>query len=250
MQVSALYRHPIKSHGREAIDQVRLSAGQTMPWDRVWAVTHEATQFDTTRPDWVSCHNFMRGARTPGLAAVWAVLDESAGQITLSHQDLPNLTFHPDDPTEVARFLEWVTPLCPDTGTAPKDVVKVKGRGMTDSNYPTVSIMNTASHVAVADALGAPITKERWRGNIWLDDVAAWSEFGWIGSNIRIGTAVLRLRESIKRCTVTNTNPVTGLRDAPTLDILNRQFGHQDFGIYAEVITSGDISLGDTAEVI
>ena len=71
MQVGALYRHPIKSHGRETIDEVRLTQGETMPWDRVWAVTHEATKFDANAPQWASCHNFMIGSRTPGLAGIW-----------------------------------------------------------------------------------------------------------------------------------------------------------------------------------
>jgi uncharacterized protein len=250
MHVSALYRHPIKSHGREAIDQVHLTQGKTMPWDRVWAVTHDVSKFDRNAPEWVSCQNFMRGARTPGLAAIWASLDKATSHITLTHQDLPSLTFCPDDPADAQQFLNWVSRLCPDSGATPTGIVKVEGRGMTDSPYPTVSIMNTASHKAVADALGTPITLERWRGNIWLDDVPAWAEFGWVGRDIRIGTARLRLREPIERCSVTNTNPVTGERDTATLDVLNTHFGHQDFGVYAEVITSGDIALGDTAEVL
>ena len=33
--VSSLWRHPIKSHGRESLDAVTLIAGQTMPGVRV-----------------------------------------------------------------------------------------------------------------------------------------------------------------------------------------------------------------------
>lgn len=250
MHVSALFRHPIKSHGREAIDKVRLTAGETMPWDRTWAVTHEATKFDPDSPQWVSCQNFMLGSRTPGLNGIWAKLDEDDRALTLTHQDLDPLTIQPDLPEDVARFLAWVAPLCPENRATPLNVVTLDGRGVTDTDYPSISIMNTASHAAVADALGTPITRERWRGNIWLDDVAAWAEFGWIGRDIRVGTAIMRLREPIRRCATTNTNPVTGKRDTQTLNVLNSEFGHQDFGIYAEVITSGDIMLGDTAEVI
>ena len=50
--VSSLWRHPIKSHGREALEQVTLSAGQTMPGDRVWAVAHEASKADDSV--WIS----------------------------------------------------------------------------------------------------------------------------------------------------------------------------------------------------
>ena len=44
--VSGLWRHPIKSHGREALSQVTVIPGQTMPGDRVWAVAHEAAKTD------------------------------------------------------------------------------------------------------------------------------------------------------------------------------------------------------------
>jgi len=37
-EVRALWRHPIKSHGREALTSVTLTAGQAMPGDRLWAV--------------------------------------------------------------------------------------------------------------------------------------------------------------------------------------------------------------------
>ena len=250
MHVCALYRHPIKSHGREAIKHVHLTQGKTMPWDRAWAVTHEVSKFSAENPAWASYNNFMIGARTPGLAGIWATLDEETQIVTLTHQDLEPLSFNPDNPADSDRFLAWVAPLCPSNRAQPKGIVRVQGRGMTDTTYPSVSIMNAASHSAVADALGTPITKERWRGNIWLDDLAEWVELGWIGRDISIGSAVLRVREPIERCQVTNTNPITGLRDTATLDILSSQFGHRNFGVYAEVITTGDIALGDTAKVI
>ena len=74
--VAALWRHPIKSHGREAIKTVTLAPGQTMPWDRTWAVTHDKTKFDAQAPEWVACRNFMLGTLTPKLAGLWAKLDE------------------------------------------------------------------------------------------------------------------------------------------------------------------------------
>lgn len=250
MRVATISRYPIKSHGREQIDTVKLSEGQTMPWDRVWAVTHEATKFDPASPGWAHCRNFMIGARTPGLAGIWARLDENAARITLRHKDLGEITFCPDVTDDVAAFLAWVKPLCPADRSSPVGIVSAPGRGMTDSPFASISIMNSASHAAVADALGAPLELERWRANIFLDGAAAWAEHDWLGRNIRIGDATLQVRERIRRCTVTNTNPHTGVRDTDTLDVLNTHFGHQDFGVYAEVIKAGTITVGATAELI
>jgi len=77
-----------------------------------------------------------------------------------------------------------------------------------------------------------------------------WVEFDWIGKTVTLGEAELTIREPIVRCLATTANPDTGERDAETLTALKTHFGHQNFGIYAEVTRSGDIILGDPIEVL
>ncbi|MGJ8545781.1 MAG: MOSC domain-containing protein [Sulfitobacter sp.] len=254
MQVAKLYRHPIKSHGREAVEKVTLTAGQTMPWDRTWAVTHDTSKFDSAAPAWARCRNFMIGTLTPALAGIWATLDEDSRSLTLTHRDLEPLRFCPDDPADQLRFLAWAAPLCPADRPQPTGIASVPGRGMTDSAFPSISIMNLASHADVAAGMATdtaqPLELERWRGNIWLDGAPAWAEHDWLGGSLRIGGAVLAIRERIRRCMHTAANPHSGTRDADTLGRLTSGFGHQDFGIYAEVIETGDVALGDRAEVL
>ena len=248
--VAALWRHPIKSHGREALTEVALTAGQTMPWDRTWAVTHEASKFDSHDPQWVMCRNFMIGTSTPALAGIWATLDEATRTLTLTHAALGSHVFQPDNPDDWAGFLMWVMPLCPPDQRQPTGIVTIPGRGMTDTAEPTISIMNTASHAAVAGQLGQPLEQERWRGNIWLDGLPAWQEWDWIGKTIRIGSAELHVTEPIERCKHTMAHPQTGQRDADTLGALRAGWDHQNFGVYATVIKGGKIALNDTAEVL
>ncbi len=245
--VTQLWRHPIKSHGREALERVSLVAGQAMPWDRFWAVQHDQSNHDGE--GWAECMNFMIGTRTPGLAGLWAQLDESTKQITLRHDTLGELTFRPDDYLEASQFLAWVAPVIPENRAQPRRVVSAGTRGMTDSDFPSVSIMNESSHRAVSQKLGRPLEAERWRGNIWFDGLAPWEEFDWIGKTLRIGGAVLKVHERIERCMHTTANPKTGKRDADTLGALQDGWDHQDFGVYAEVIQGGPVALGDKVEV-
>ena len=70
--VTGLWRHPIKSHGREALDSVTLNPGQTMPGDRVWAVAHEMSQADGS--EWVHCGHFSRVSKVPELMAITATV--------------------------------------------------------------------------------------------------------------------------------------------------------------------------------
>lgn len=244
--VAALWRHPIKGHGREALDTVTLTEGQTMPWDRRWAVAHEISKADGTA--WAPCANFSRGAKTGTLMAISATVDEVEGRVTLTHPDRPDLTFDPEKDQD--RFLDWVHPLMPADRAQSARLVRVSGRGMTDTDYPSVSLINLASNDAMTDAMQQDISPLRWRGNIHLSGLDAWAEFDWVGHSLRIGKAELAVQEPIQRCLATTANPQTGERDADTLGTLNNRFGHQDFGIYATVTRSGDIRVGDRVELL
>ena len=78
--VAALWRHPIKGHGREALECVTLTEGRTIPWDRRWAVAHEMSKADGT--EWAPCANFSRGAKTGTLMAIAAKVDKANGTVS------------------------------------------------------------------------------------------------------------------------------------------------------------------------
>mgnify|MGYP006194293181 CR=1 FL=1 len=240
-RLAQICRHPIKGHGRETLASVRLLAGACLPWDRHWAVAHEAAQLE---PGWNPCVNFARGAKAPELMAITSQLDEATATVTLRHPAQGEITLRPDDPADLPRFLDWVRPLNPPDRAQPARIVSA-GRGMTDSDFPSVAILNRASLADLSARMGHDLSPHRWRGNLWLEGAAPWAEWDWIGRDIRIGGAVLRVQERITRCVATTVDPNTGISDADTLAALDAAFGHQDFGLYATVVQDGEIALGD-----
>lgn len=244
-RLAQIYRHPIKGHGREALASVDLAAGACLPWDRHWAVAHEAARL---RDGWSPCVNFARGAKAPALMAVTAALDEAAGLVTLRHPERGEIAFRPDDPADVPRFLAWVAPLNPPDRAQPARIV-TGARGMTDSEFPSISVLSLASLTDLSTRMGHDLSVHRWRGNLWLDGAAPFAEFGWIGQHLSIGGAVLRIEERITRCTATAVNPETGRPEGNTLAGLQAAYGHQDFGVYAVVVRGGPIAVGDVWSV-
>lgn len=242
-----IFRHPIKAHGREELASVLLCEGECLPWDRHWAVAHEAAKLPEPM-GWAKCVNFSRGAKVPALMAISAELDEGTGRLTLAHPDLSPLVFDPE--TEGDAFLSWVAPLMPEGRAASAAVVRAPGRGMTDSAFPSVAILNTASNRALAEALGQDLNLHRWRGNLWLDGLEPWEEVDWIGRTLRIGEAELRVEERITRCKATTANPDTGRVDADTLGTLREIGQGQEMGLYAIVTKGGRIARGDAVEVL
>jgi hypothetical protein len=236
-----ILRHPIKGHGREEMARTMLTAGACLPYDRHWAVAHDAAKLTG---GWVSCANFARGAKAPSLMAMTSVLDEDLREITLTHPGIGSLTFRPDDPADLPRFLAWAAPLNPPDRAQPAQIVSV-GRGMTDSDFPSVAILSLASLRDLSARMGMDLSIHRWRGNLWLDGAAPWAEEAWIGRHIRIGEATLRIDERITRCRATMADPATGRIDGDTLAALKTAFDHQDFGLYATVVEGGPVTLGD-----
>lgn len=240
-RLAQICRHPIKGHGRETLASVRLFPGECLPFDRYWAVAHEAAKLV---PGWNPCMNFARGAKAPALMAITCALDEATKTVTLNHPETGALSFRPDDPLDLPRFLQWVAPLIPPDRARPTKIVSA-GRGMTDSDFPSVSILSLTSLRDLSDKMSRDLSIDRWRGNLWIDGAAPFAEFGWIGREIEIGEAVLRIEERITRCRATMADPETGQIDADTLTGLQDGYGHQDFGVYATVISGGMLAQGD-----
>ncbi|WP_370229625.1 MOSC domain-containing protein [Cognatishimia sp.] len=243
LTVTSLWRHPIKAHGREEVSEVTLVPGQSMPGDRLWAVAHEAAQLDGQ--NWVRCTNFTRAAGSPKLMAITCKTE--AHKLRLSHPDLDDLLFDPN--AEQAAFLDWVMPLMPEGRAKPVKLIEAADQGFTDSGWPSLTLCNHASHKAVEQKLDQDLSIHRWRGNVWFDGLPAWEELDWVGRDLRLGEAVVSIRERTERCLATSSNPDTGVRDADTLGAL-QSFGHKDFSVKIAVTQGGLVRVGDTLELM
>lgn len=243
LTVTSLWRHPIKAHGREEVSEVTLVPGQSMPGDRLWAVAHEAAKLEGT--NWVRCTNFTRAAGSPKLMAITCKTE--AHQLRLSHPDLDDLLFDPN--ADQAVFLEWVMPLMPEGRAKPVKLIEASEQGFTDSSWPSLTLCNHASHKEVEAQLDKDLSIHRWRGNIWFDGLPAWEELDWVGRDLRLGEAVVSVRERTERCMATTSNPDTGERDADTLGAL-QTFGHKDFSVKIAVTQGGLVRVGDKLELI
>ena len=249
IEISGICRHPIKSIGAEEITSTILKRNATMPFDRVWALTHEKTKFNFSNPDWVPCSSFIRVSIAPKLMAITARVDESNSSIELFHPELPSLKIKIESPQFSGKIVDWVSSLCPENGPQSFKICKVPNRGMTDTDYPSISLLSFSSLDLLSRKAGLNLDMHRFRGNLWMKNSIPFEEFNWIGSNIKIGEVELEVIEPIERCNATKTNPQNGIRDVDTLQILRDNFQHQNFGVYCKVLSDGEIKLGDRVKV-
>jgi len=117
-----------------------------------------------------------------------------------------------------------------------------------------VTLLSTGSLEAlrtVAGADAAPVDERRFRMNVGIDGVAAHEEDAWIGREVRVGDALLRVSGNVGRCAVTTHNADSGEVDFRTLHHLA---AYRDevatteplpFGVHARVLEPGRVRVGD-----
>lgn len=115
-----------------------------------------------------------------------------------------------------------------------------------------VSILSDASvdELARQGNDGRPLDARRFRMLIHVAGARPHQEDEWMGSEVRIGEAVVRVTRPDPRCVITTQDPDTGQRDFPTLKAIKAYRGMRDgrkidFGVYADVVMPGSVSVGD-----
>merc|ERR1711969_364228 len=103
------------------------------------------------------------------------------GAVTFSHPDRPDLTIDPA--TQGAALVDWIAPLYPAERPAPRQLVQAPETGMADVEFPSVSIMGCGSLDALTGVAGQPMDMRRFRGNLWVEGLAPFAEFDWIGQH-------------------------------------------------------------------
>jgi hypothetical protein len=247
-RLAHIIRHPIKSIGHEEIPAVSLNKGHGLPFDRVWAISHEAAAFDSPLTEWASKRNFVRGVAAPQLMAVTArVTDEG---LALDHPGQWHVTLDPDCPEDQTKLIEWVRPFWPENRPAPRAVERAADISLSDMREPYVSILSLASLAQLSEAAGQNVSIHRFRGNLWIDGWEPGAERNLIGKRLKIGGATLDIEMPITRCRATCANPETGAEDLEMLELLQSLWGNHQFGLYARVLEGGDLFTGDPVEVL
>jgi uncharacterized protein YcbX len=250
-KISAIYRYPVKGLSAEKIDRVALTQGECLPHDRHFAIALGSTFFDPQHPRWLPKTRFAMLMRDEKLALLETRFDPESGVLIIAENgqvlSRGRLT-EPQDCRLVAEFFANFLGIA----DRPLRIVEAPGHAFADArrkpNATTdkyVSLINRASIAALEAVMRVPVDPIRFRANVYFDGASAWCEHNWIGSEITLGTARLRVISPITRCAATQVNPVTAERDLNIVAALERAFGHINMGVYAEVLSGGEIAVGD-----
>lgn len=243
--VSGLYRYPVKGLSPEPLQSMKLETGATAPFDRVYAIENGPGRFDPEDPQHLPKINFLMLMRDERLATLQTQFDDATHTLTILR-----------DGKQVARgqlstaigrkmieqFLAAY--MQAELRGAPK-IVFAEGHSFSDVAAECVHIVNLASLRELERAVGSPLDPLRFRPNAVIDGLPAWEEFKLIGQRIAIGDVIAEVTKRTERCPATNVDPQTGKRDLAIPAVLQRTWGHTDFGVYARIAKGGTANVGD-----
>lgn len=248
--IQSIYRYPVKGLSPQALARTRLMPGQTLPADRLYAIENGPSGFDPAAPGYFPKQRFLMLMRNERLAALRTGYDEASHTLTV--EAAGQVAARGDLRTAEGRgaIERFFAGHCAGELRGPPRVLSGQppsgqAHSFSDVAQKVVSIINLASVAAVETIAGAAVNPLRFRGNIYVSGWPAWREFGLLGKEIAIGAARLKVVKRIQRCAATDVDPDTGIRDLTIPKTLLRNFGHSDCGVYAQVVSGGEIAPGD-----
>lgn len=249
VHVAALHRHPLKGFTAEQLECVQVQAKKGFPLDRHFALTGGKNNATPIPGGWVLSRTYLILTTHPELAKYQATLlgNDTLNIKTPDGETASATLGHPDTFLEIEELIAREFPDGPNG--PPRLIEQAAGRGHWDFTDTDISIINLATVRAISAAINKPLELERFRGNVYIDGLAAWEEFSWPGRQITIGDVCIDIRRPIQRCAMTSTEPGTGKRDINLPVSMNKLFGHGFCGVYANVANDGRISTSDSIHV-
>jgi uncharacterized protein YcbX len=222
-----------------------LVAGQGLPHDRRFAVARGDTRLDPAAPRWLPKEWFVMLMRDTALARVRCRVDLSAGTIELCAPERPPCLAAFGTPAGRERIETWLNDGLGQRREGHARWVEAGAASFTDVPQNCLSLINLESVRELEARMGQAVHPLRFRANLYVRGMPPWREFDWVGGQVRLGEATLRIPARIPRCAATGVNPETGERDVNVVKGLRAAYGHYDMGVYAEVVRGGRVAVGD-----
>jgi uncharacterized protein YcbX len=248
-QIASLYRYPVKGLSPEPLPRVALAVGQTLPADRRYAIENGPSGFDPAAPKWMAKAYFLMLMRDEWLAALHSHFDDASSVLTIHRNGAVAARGHLETAEGRAAIERFFAESYAGSIKGPPKVLSSEGHSFSDVARKVVSIINLGSVQAIENMVGRPVHPLRFRANLYVSGWPAWHEFDLLDQTLVIGETRLKVVKRITRCAAVDVDPETAARDLRIPQALTQRLGHNECGIYAEVIAGGSIGVGDAIAV-
>ncbi len=250
MRIEYLYRYPVKGLTAEALEHATVEAGGAIPWDRAFALAHGDSGFDPAVPEWLPKWHFLCQMKHARAALLFSVFDAGSKMLRIRAPDGSGVEANALTLEGRQRISAFLTDYLGEEARGEPAFHYSSGHVFGDQRTPVISLNNLASLHDYERKVGDHRHRRRFRANVWFSGAPAWAERDWIGRELQIGGAVVRVVKGTTRCPATEVNPTTGERDADPVAELRSLYGHVELGVHVEVVDGGRLAIGDAMELM
>jgi uncharacterized protein YcbX len=166
--------------------------------------------------------------------------------LELFHHDKSCLSINPNHDYGRRQFENFIASNFGNYLHGQPRLLQKKNQAYSDQSTALISIASSASLAAFAHATGTMPDSRRFRMNIIIHANKAFSEADMIGQTYHCGDALLMIQKAVGRCAAINVDPGTAQRnDRDYVRFMRAEFGHSNLGVFAKVINSGKVKVGD-----
>lgn len=237
-QVQQIYRFPVKGLSPEPLNSAALTPGAGLPEDRRFTLAYGLTTG--------AKRGFFQLTSEEKLAQLSLTYDDAEPRLTIQRQGRQVVSADPSDQTGRILLNQFFAGFLAGSPRGTPSFQESTAEDRSEALPESISIINLASVRDFERVARASVDPIRFRGNILIDGLRPWEEFSWLGKELALGAARLKITERTARCAATNVNPDTAQRDMNIPLTLRKGFGHMDMGVYAEVAVAGTVKVGDS----
>ena len=255
IQVSRLSVTPVKGFAVWHPDEVTLGDAGVAEDRRFYLVDEDGLRFGALRHGPLVRFSARYDAATEELVFRLPDGSELAGTVEL---DEPVTTdFYGRDVAGRVVRGPWADAVSADVGR-PVRLVRADrpGEGVDRGKGGGVTLLSDASVQELSGRSGEPVDARRFRMLIAVSGTEPHEEDTWIGGEVEIGEARVRVNGHVGRCAITTQSPETGVRDFDSLRAIKDYRGQNpetreiDFGVYGQVVQPGRVRVGDAVRYI
>ena len=229
-RIAAIVRYPVKSMAGESLGRARLTS-DGLEQDRLYAFESSGAPAGMLRVTGQERRDLLR-------YKAQVLADGRVEVLTPAGERLPV------ESAELLRLLQGPA--------ATGSVLSLTRANTPQTDVRPLSLLSIQTVDRLAEELGQALDMRRFRANLLLDLTGgAFLEDALVGETVKLGAAVLAVRERDPRCRFVtydpeapDTEPLFGL-----MKLLDRQHEGRA-GVYASVVVPGPVAVGDAIQVL
>ena len=246
MKIKNLYFSPVKSLSFNNVDTLEIIKNIGIKNDRVFAFTNNLNFKDIelikNNPLKREIYKFLSLKKYPELNQYNFLLEDKFLILKFENKIILKTDF--DNQHEVKILCSKLEDILPNINNI--NLLKDRENPFFDTMpNKSISLINLNSIKDFENLSNYKIEYERFRGNIYVEDLDKWEERKLVGKVLSISDIKFKVIKEIPRCSATNIKPKTSDINLNIPLNLKKIYNHINLGIYLDPLNDGKINNGD-----